>query len=90
MDTFRTDCFSVRDSYGVLPAHPEAGKLVQEIMNIVIASRGDVAKSANSNPNLQKMMADMSFESLLKKASDTIPQETAEELNRKLQQIKKN
>ena len=59
-------------------------------MNIVIASRGDVAESANSNPNLQKMMADMSFESLLKKASDTIPQETAEELNRKLQQIKKN
>ncbi|MBQ9048648.1 MAG: hypothetical protein IJ120_12200, partial [Solobacterium sp.] len=89
-DTFRTDCFSVRDSYGVLPAHPEAGKLVQEIMNIVIASRGDVAKSANSNPNLQKMMAGMSFESLLKKAGDTIPQETAEELNRKLQQIKKN
>ncbi|MBQ6450591.1 MAG: hypothetical protein IJJ29_01555 [Solobacterium sp.] len=89
-DTFRTDCFSIRDSYGVLMAHPEAGKLVQEIMNIVIASRGDVARSANSNPNLQKMMAGMSFESLLKKAGDTIPQETAEELNRKLQQIKKS
>ena len=72
-DTFRTDCFSIRDSYGVLMAHPEAGKLVQEIMNIVIASRGDVARSANSNPNLQKMMAGMSFESLLKKAGDTIP-----------------
>ena len=32
----------------------------------------------------------MRFESLLKKAGDTIPQETAEELNRKLQQIKKS
>lgn len=42
-------------------AHPEAGKIVGALMQKMIASRGDVAKSANNNANLQKMLAGMSF-----------------------------
>lgn len=86
---FKTDCFSVRDSFGALMAHPEAGKIVGAVMQKLIASRGDVAKSANSNANLQKMMAAMSFEALLKKGGDTVPPEMVKKINAQLQQIPK-
>lgn len=86
---FKTDCFSIRDSFGTLMAHPEAGKIVGAIMQKMIASRGDVAKSANSNANLQKMMAAMSFEALLKKAGDAVPAELIKKINDQLQQIHK-
>lgn len=86
---FKTDCFSIRDSFGALMAHPEAGKIVGAIMQKLIASRGDVARSANSNASLQKMMASMSFESLLKKAGDAVPAEMVKKINEQLQQIRK-
>ena len=87
---FKTDCFSIRDSFGTLMANPEAGKIVGAIMQKMIASRGDVAKSANTNPNLQKMMAGMSFEALLKKAGDAVPQELVRKTNEQLQNIRKS
>ncbi len=86
---FKSDCFSIRDSFGVLMAHPETGKLVGALMQKMIASRGDVAKTANQNPNLQKMLAGMSFEALLRQAGDAIPQEIVRQLNEQLQQIRK-
>lgn len=86
---FKTDCFSIKDSFGVLMAHEEAGKIVGALMQKMIESRGDVAKSANSNANLQKMMAAMSFEALLKKAGDAVPPELAKSVNDQLQKIKK-
>jgi len=88
-DDFRTDCFSIRDSLGVLMAHSEAGKIVGALMAKLVASRGDVAKSASNNANLQKMMAAMSLEAMLKKAGDTVPQEMIKQLNERLQQIRK-
>lgn len=87
---YKTDCFSIRDSFGVLMAHPEAGRIVGAIMQKMVASRGDVAQSANNNANLQKMMAAMSFETLLKKAGDAVPQEAVKKINEQLQQIKKS
>ncbi len=87
---FKTNCFSIRDSFGALMAHPEAGKIVGALMQKMIESRGDVAKSANSNANLQKMMAAMSFESLLKKAGDAVPADVIKAINEKLQQIPKD
>ncbi len=87
---YKTDCFSIRDSFGALMAHPEAGKIVSVIMQKMIASRGDVAQSANNNANLQKMMAAMSFETLLKKAGDAVPQEAVKKINEQLQQIRKS
>ena len=86
---FKTDCFSIRDSLGTLTAHPEAGKIVSAMMQKMIASRGDVAKSANNNPNLQKMLAAMSFESILKRASDTVSEDLVRKINEQLQQIRK-
>ena len=70
-------------------SHPEAGKLVGAMMEKMTASRGDAAKSAHGNPNLQKMLAGMSFQTLMKQAGDTISGEAAKELNRQLQQIPK-
>lgn len=70
-------------------AHPEAGKIVGALMQKMIASRGDVAKSAKNNANLQKMLAGMSFQALLKQAGDAIPQEMVKSLNAKLQAIHK-
>lgn len=87
---FQSDCYSIRDSFGVLMSHPEAGKLVGAMMEKMTASRGDAAKSAHGNPNLQKMLAGMSFQTLMKQAGDTISGEAAKELNRQLQQIPKS
>ncbi len=87
---FKTDCFSIRDSFGALMAHSEAGKIVGGLMQKMIAARGDVAKSANSNASLQKMMAGMSFEALLKKAGDAVPKDLIKKINDQLQQIRKS
>lgn len=88
-ESFQSDCFSIRDSFGALSSHPEAGKIVNVLMQKMVASRGDVAKSANQNANLQKMLAGMSFQSLLKQAGDSIPPEAIKQLNNQLQRIKK-
>jgi len=88
-DDFRTGFFSIRDSFGSLMAHPEAGKIVGELMQRIVASRGDVAKSANSNEGLMKMMSSMSLESLLKKAGDAVSKDTVSGINSQLQQIPK-
>ncbi len=88
-DEYKTDCFSIRDSFGALMAHPEAGRIVGAVMQKMIASRGDVAQSANNNAALQKMMAAMSFEALMKKAGDAVPQEAVRRINEQLQKIKK-
>lgn len=86
---FKTDCFSIRDSFGTLMAHPEAGKVVGAVMKVVRAKRGEVAQSASNNTNLQNMLAGMSFEAILKKAGDSLPPDGAKQINEKLQQIKK-
>lgn len=86
---FDSSCFSIRDSFGSLMTHPKTKVIVDSLMQKMIASRGDVAKSANNNPQLQKMLAGMSFEALLKQAGDAVPKEEVDSLNKKLQQIKK-
>ena len=53
------------------------------------ASCGDVAKSAGGNANLQKMMAGMSLEILIKQVGDAVPEEMIRQLNAALQRIKK-
>ncbi len=88
-ESFKADCYSIQDKLGELLDHPEAGKLVQTIMDQVHASRGDVAKSTSKNANLQKMLRGMKFESLLKQAGKVIGGEQIVELNRALQAIKK-
>lgn len=86
---FKSDHYSIRDSFGVLMAHPQAGKLVGDLMRKIVESRGDVAKTAHKNPNLQKMLAGMSFQALLKQAGDSVSEVTCKELNAALQKIPK-
>lgn len=86
---FKSDHYSIRDSFGVLMAHPQAGKLVGDLMHKIVESRGDVAKTAHKNPNLQKMLAGMSFQALLKQAGDSVSEATCKELNAALQKIPK-
>ena len=87
---FDSSCYSIRDTMGTLMANPEATAIVGVIMAKARASRGEVAQSAGNNPALQKMMAGMSFEGILKKAGENvIPAEMVREINAKLQKIKK-
>lgn len=84
---FKTDHFSIRDTLGVLLSHPGAAVIAGGFMKKLVESRGDVAKSAGENKNLQSMLNAMSFESILKKAA--LPPEQVKALNDSLQQIKK-
>lgn len=88
-DDFKEGYFSISDTMGDLMAHPEAGKIVGTLVAQAAASRGDVAKSANNNANLQKMMAGMRLQSLLKQAGNAISPEQIRDLNASLQKIKK-
>ena len=88
-DEFRPDHYSVRDTMGELRANPQTAAVLAKLMERVTATRGDVAKSAGKNENLQRMMAGMTLESLLKQAGDAVPEEAARQLNAALQRIKK-
>lgn len=89
-EEFKPDCFSIRDTFGVLMANPQTGAIVGQLMAQATASRGDVATATAGNANLQKMLAGMRFESLLKQAGDAVTAEQIRALNRMLQQIKKS
>ena len=88
-EDYKPDCFSIKDTMGELLAHPQAGKIVGALIAKAGASRGDVAKSTVGNANLQKMMAGMSLQSLLKQAGDAVTPEQIRQLNAALQQIEK-
>ncbi len=87
---FKPGYYSIQDTLGALMAHPGTGAIVGRMMAQATASRGDVAKSANENPNLQKMLSVMSLQSLLKQAGDAIPPEQVKALNAALQKFKKD
>ena len=87
-DEIDPDCFSIRDTMGALQQHPQAGAVLAGMMAKMRASRGDVAQSASNNANLQRMMAGMTLESLLKQAGN-VPAEAVKNLNAALQKIRK-
>ncbi|MCM1217270.1 MAG: glycoside hydrolase family 2 protein, partial [Lachnospiraceae bacterium] len=89
-DTFDPNCFSIRDTLGTLMQHPETSAIVGRMMDAVRATRGDVAAAAADNANLEKMLARMSLQSLLKQAGPAIKQEQIESLNAALQKISKS
>lgn len=87
-DEFNPDCFSVSDTLADLRANPEAGAIVNQMMEKGAASRGDVAEAVKDNPGLQRMMGRMTLISLLKQAGN-IDEESIRQLNRILQKIRK-
>ncbi len=82
-------CYSIKDTMGALSQNSQTAAILSRMMERMTASRGDVAKSANNNENLKKMMAGLSLESLIKQAGDSVPQEMIRSLNNALQKIKK-
>ena len=81
-------CFSIRDTLGALSQHPQTSAILEKMMARMRASRGDVAESTSGNANLQRMMAGMSLESLIKQAG-SVPAEMVKSLNAALQKIRK-
>ena len=82
-------CYSIKDTMGALSQNPQTAAILRRMMERMTDSRGDVAKAANNNANLQKMMAGLSLESLIKQAGDSVPGEMIRSLNAALQKIKK-
>lgn len=89
-DAVDPTCFSIRDTMGALMRHPVTGTIVGSMMEKARASRGDVASATAGNKSLERMMAGMSLQSLLKQAGDAIPPEAIKALNDALQKVKKN
>lgn len=89
-DTFDPTCFSIQDTLGALIHHPKAGAIVGRMMRSARASRGDVASAAAGNANLERMMAGMTLQSLLKQAGSGVKPVQIQGLNAALQQIKKD
>ena len=83
------DCYSIKDTMGALSQNPQTAAILGRMMQSMAAKRGDVAKEANNNANLQKMMAGLSLESLIKQAGDSVPAEMNRSLNAALQKIRK-
>ncbi len=79
--------FSVNDTLGEIRANPQAGAVVDAMMEKASAARGDVAQSVKDNPALQRMMARMTLLSLLKQGG--ADEESIRQLNRILQGISK-
>lgn len=88
-DKVDESCYSIKDTMGALKQNPAAAAIVEGLMRKAAASRGDVAQAAGQNATLQRMMAGMTLESLLKQAGDTIPKEAIQTLNAALQKIRK-
>jgi len=86
-DGLNPDCFSVQDTLSELRANPQAGAVVNAMMEKASASRGDVADAVKDNPALQRMMGRMTLISLLKQGG--ADEESIKQLNRVLQGIKK-
>ena len=86
-DDYDPACFSVADTLGELRAHPQAGAIINAMMEKASSSRGDVADAVKDNPALQRMMGRMTVLSLLKQAGTD--EESIRQLNRILQGIKK-
>ena len=88
-DTFDPTCYSIRDTMGTLMQHSVTGAIVGRMMEKARASRGDVASATAGNKNLERMMASMTLQSLLKQAGNAIPPEAIKTLNDALQKIPK-
>lgn len=88
-DTYKPDCYSIKDTMGALMQNSKSAAIVGRMLDAARASRGDVAQAASGNANLEKMMAWMSLESILKMAGPAIKPEQITAINEALQQIQK-
>lgn len=86
---FKEGYYSVKDTFGSLQKDPRTAAVIAQMMDEMVASRGDVAKKAFSNPVIKKMLSKTSLESLIKQAGNIVKPEQAKKVNELLQQIPK-
>lgn len=87
---YKPDYYSIKDKMSDLQASSKAGAILAGVMQQGAGSRGDVAESVKDNPNLVRMMGRMTLESMLGHMKDSITEDQVKDLNRMLQQIKKD
>lgn len=81
--------YSIMDSMTDLQQNPQAAALLAKIMERATASYGDVAKNVHMPEAVQRQMAKMPLQSLLKQAGKAVPPAMVQQLNAALNQIKK-
>ena len=82
------DAFSIKDKMGALMDHPEASKLLNNLLQAHMGSNAFVA-SMGVSPELMTFMRNMRLNDALKMAGDSISMEMKLQLNLALNQIKK-
>ena len=88
-DEFNPNNFSIKDTLGVLKSNPVSNAIMEKLMAAGRAARGDVAESVQGNPVLEKMMAGMTLESIIKQVGDAVSSEQVKAINEALQKIPK-
>ena len=81
--------YSIMDSMADLQKNPQAAALLAKIMERATASYGDVAKNVQMPEAVQRQMAKMPLQSLLKQAGKAVPPAMVQQLNAALNKIKK-
>lgn len=81
--------YSIMDSMADLQQNPQAAALLARIMERATASYGDVAKNVQMPEAVQRQMAKMPLQSLLKQAGKAVPPAMVQQLNAALNKIKK-
>ena len=81
--------YSIMDSMGDLQKNPQTAALLARIMERATASYGDVAKNVQMPEAVQRQMAKMPLQSLLKQAGKAVPPAMIQQLNAALNKIKK-
>ena len=81
--------YSIMDSMADLQKNPQAAVLLARIMERATASYGDVAKNVQMPEAVQRQMAKMPLQALLKQAGKAVPPAMAQQLNAALNKIKK-
>lgn len=81
--------FSINDTLAQVCRLPEGRALVDEMVEIARAARGDVAKSVKRTPEMEAMLYKNTFIKFFKMAGGAITPEMVVEINKKLTQMKK-
>nr|WP_297708469.1 glycoside hydrolase family 2 TIM barrel-domain containing protein [uncultured Butyrivibrio sp.] len=81
--------FSIKDTMKDLRSNPGSAAILGRMMEKVTKSRGEVAQAAQKNEALQKMMENMTLESLLSQAGSAVSDDDIINLNQALQKIRK-
>ena len=80
---------SIMDTMNDLQKNPQTTALLAKIMERAAASYGDVAKNIQMPEAMQRQMAKMPLQSLLKQAGKAVPPAMIQQLNAALNKIKK-